>query len=238
MELPYLTRVACLSGSILLMACSSVCYAEVGPRIDAEIPVYVTRDSLSGRLTISAGDAMKPLIQAWADDLMRQYPNLQIVVISERSHTSLTALLAQQTDMMALSRRMTPTEGGNCLLEFGEKPIAVPVAHHPQAIFVRNEDEGEYQSRPVKSLRVNAKVSERPVTPVRRKKMTVLPPFRGTVYLYSAKLQRANVTHVSTELIRYVLSRQGQQLALELGYVPLSFEEIRRVTSRRPASER
>lgn len=236
MKRPYLTCAVCLWGSILLTTFSSVCYAEVGPRIDADIPAYVTRGSLSGRLTISAGEAMKPLIQAWADDLIRQYPELQIVVISERSHTSLTTLLAQQTDMVALSRRMTPTEGGNCLLEFGDKPIAVPVAHHPQAVSVRNDDSTEYKTHPVTPLRVNVMVSDGFATPMRRSERITPPPLRGTVYLYSAKLQRAKTTHASAELIRYALSLQGQQLALDLGYVPLSVEEVRRVTSRRSAS--
>jgi ABC-type phosphate transport system substrate-binding protein len=223
---------------ILPVTFSTACYAEVGPRIDADIPSYVARDSLSGRLTISVGDAMEPLVQAWADDLMRQYPELQIVVISERSHTSLTALLAQQTDMMALSRRMTPTEGGDCLLEFGDKPIAVPVAHHPQAVSVRNDDSTEYKTHPVTPLRVNGMVSDGFATLMRRSERITPPPFRGTVYLYSVNLQRANPIHASTELIRYALSWQGQQLALDLGYVPLSFEEVRRVISHWSASRR
>ncbi|HBH78558.1 MAG TPA: hypothetical protein DDY39_01920 [Nitrospira sp.] len=238
MKSPYLTHAACLLVSILLTAFSPACYAEVGPWIDAEIPSYAAQDSLSGRLTISVSDAMEALVQAWADNFMRQYPDLQIVTISDRSHAGHTRLLAQEADLMATSRRMTPTEVGNWLLEFGEKPIAVPVAHHPQTVSVRNDGWIGYGAGPVTRLRVNAMVGDGSTALMARSARTVAPPFRGSVYLYRVNRRQANPTPVSAELIRYALSRQGQELALERGYVPLSFEEIRRVTSRRPASER
>lgn len=227
-----------LLAGVILTALSSASYAEVSPGIDAGIPSYVARDSLSGRLTISVGEAMESLVQAWADDLMRQYPELQIVTISDRSHAGHTRLLAQEVDLMATSRRMTQTEAGNWLLEFGEKPIAVPVAHHPQAVSVQNDDSTGHRTRPVTGLRVSVMASNGSAASVTRSERTVLPPFRGSVYLYSVNLQRANPTPASAELIRFALSRQGQRLALEWGYVPLSFEEISRVISRRPASGR
>lgn len=238
MQHSYLTRAIWLSGSILLTAFSPACYAEVGSSIDAEIPSYVARDSLSGRLTISVSDAMEALVQAWADNLMRQYPDLQIVTISDRSHAGHTRPLAREADLMATSRLMTPTEIGNWLLEFGEKPIAVPVAHHPQAVSVRTDDWIGYRTGPVVRLRMNAMVGDGSTALVARSSRTVAPPSRGSVYLYRVNRRQANPAPVSAELIRYALSRQGQQLALERGYVPLSFEEIRRVTSQRPASER
>ncbi len=149
-----------------------------------------------------------------------------------------TRPLAREADLMATSRLMTPTEVGNWLLEFGEKPIAVPVAHHPQAVSVRNDDWIGYRTGPVVRLRMNAMVGDGSTALVARSSRTVAPPSRGSVYLYRVNRRQANPAPVSAELIRYALSRQGQQLALERGYVPLSFEEIRRVTSQRPASER
>ena len=238
MRLTYLRCAACLVAGILPATFSTACYAEVGPRIDADIPSYVARDSLSGRLTISVSDAMEPLVQAWADNLMRQYPDLRIVTISDRSRAGHTRLLAQEADLMATSRRMTPTEVGNWLLEFGEKPIAVPVAHHPQVVSVRNDDSTGYRLPLVTRLRVNATVDDMPAAPVAQSERTVFPPFRGSVYLYSVNLQRSNPAPASAELIRYALSRQGQELALERGYVPLSFEEISRVISRRSVLQR
>lgn len=238
MQHSVLVRSICLLVGALLTPLSPPSFAEVRPRVDPDIPSYIARDSLSGELTISAAEAMKPLVQAWADDLMRYYPEVQIVVISERSHNGLAVLLAQQTEMMVRSRRMDSAEVGNWLLEFGEKPIAVPVAHHAPAISVQNHDPAGYKLRSVTPLRVNATVSDDYVAPVMRNERNVLHTFRRSVYLYSTKPQQTRATHASAELIRYALSRQGQQLALDLGYVPLSFEEVRRVTSRWAASRR
>jgi ABC-type phosphate transport system substrate-binding protein len=269
MRLPCLTISICLLAGTILTAHSHVSYAEVGSRIDADIPSYIARDSLSGRLAISVAEAMKPLVQGWANDLMSRYPALQIVVISERSHRSLAALLAQQTEVMAMSRRMTPTEVGNCLLEFGGKPIALPVAHHTPTILVRNDDSsaGTFLSRHVQARKstltmphrnrdhgdigfrltgydlpvekpwvMTSSKSDGYVKPVTQGKVDQSDPLRKSVYLYIIKFPGANVPEASAELIRYALSRQGQQLALDLGYVPLSFEEVRRVTSRWSAS--
>jgi len=264
MRLHYPKLSICLLAGTILTALSHASYAEIGSRIDPDIPSYIPRDSLSGGLTISVPEVMKPLVQAWADDLIRQYSELQIVVISERSHTSLTGLLAHRSEMTAMSRRMTTTELGNCLLELGYKPIAVPIAHHTSAIFVRNGDPSAgtrfsprvqtlestsgirhgskeqpgirlgltgYKIPLVEPLRINATVSDGYATSVTRSQVDSSPTFRRSVYLYIAKPLRANATQASAELIRYALSRQGQQLALDLGYVPLSFEEVRRVTS-------
>jgi len=95
------------------------------------------------------------------------------VVISER-HANLAALLAQPTEMTVLSCRMNPAEVENCLLEFGDKPIAVPVAHHPQAISVRNSDSTGYKTGTVKPLRVNTTVNDEPVATVARSRMNAL----------------------------------------------------------------
>jgi ABC-type phosphate transport system substrate-binding protein len=237
MRLSYPKLSICVLVGTILTALSPASSAEVNPRIDADIPSYIARESLSGRLTIAVTEAMVPLVQAWAGNLMGHYPELQIVVISER-HTGLAALLAQQTELMVLSCRMTPAEVGNYLLEFGDKPIALPVAHHPQVMSVRNDDSAGYKIHTVKGLWSNTMVSDGYVTLGTRSEMTVLHTFRRSVYLYSVKSQGVNATHASAELIRYALSRQGQQVALDLGYVPLSFEEVRRVTSRWSASRR
>lgn len=236
MKLSSATLSIYLLASVILTSPSQTSYAEVGPWIDTDIPSYIARDSLSGGLTIAVVEAMKPLVQAWADELMHRYPELQIGVISEGSHPGLPALMAQQTEMMAMSRRMTPTEVGNCLLEFGDKLIAVPVAHHPRAISVRNDDQAGFSTGSVKPFWVDAAANDGYAALGRRTGMGFPYIFRRSVYLYITKPSRSNVTQPSAELIRYALSREGQQLALDLGYVPLSVEEVRRVASRWSAS--
>lgn len=220
-----------LAGAILTLF-PQTSDAEVSPRIEANIPSYVAQDSLSGELVIGVAEAVKPLVQAWADELMRRYPTLQIALIAGSSHATLAAFMAQQMEIMVMSRRMSSTEVGSCLLEFGNKLIAVPVAHFPQTISVQNDQEPGYSTRPVKPLRVNSTARDGQVVSVTGTGMSSRYLFRRSAYLYIAKRSLSNVTQTSGELIRYALSREGQQLALDLGYVPLSVEEVSRVASR------
>ncbi|OQW32957.1 MAG: hypothetical protein A4E19_06310 [Nitrospira sp. SG-bin1] len=265
MRLPHSKLVFYVLTTTLLTGFTPCSRAEVGPAIDPDIPSYIAQESLSGRLSISVSAATKPLVQALADDLIRHYPELQITVISKRSHTGLAVLLAHRTEMMAMSRRMTSTEVGNCLLELGYKPIAVPVAHHTSAVLVRNDDPNaetfssqhvqttestsvmphrntnqrsieaiptRYKSRTVTPLRINSMESEGYATPIVSRQVDRSYTLKRSLYLYIAKLPGSNAPEASTELIRYALSRQGQQRALDLGYVPLSFEEVMQMTSR------
>jgi len=84
--------------------------AQVRATIDPDIPAYIAQDSVSGRLTISAPETMKPLVEAWAGDLIRQHPDLIVTVIREDPNSSLAALLERRAEIAAMSRRITPTE--------------------------------------------------------------------------------------------------------------------------------
>jgi phosphate transport system substrate-binding protein len=57
-------------------------------------------------------------------------------------------------------------------------------------------------------------------------------PLRRHLYFYFAKPPKSPPTPTFVELVRYALSRQGQQRAVNLGYLPLSSMEIARVTSK------
>jgi phosphate transport system substrate-binding protein len=57
-------------------------------------------------------------------------------------------------------------------------------------------------------------------------------PLRRNLYFYIAKPPKTSPTPIVAELLRFALSRQGQKLALDLGYFPLSLPEIARLTSK------
>ncbi len=57
-------------------------------------------------------------------------------------------------------------------------------------------------------------------------------PLRRNLYLYIAKPPKAPPTQPSAELVRYLLSQQGQQVALDLGYIPLASEEVTRLRAK------
>lgn len=186
--------------------------AQVRAMIDPDIPSYIAQDSVSGRLTISTPETMKPLVEAWAGDLIRQHPDLNVTVIREDPDSGLGALLERRAEIAAMSRRITPTESAEFIFEYGYVPMEVPVARHASTIFVHND-----------SWNANF---------VMPSKVDRLHPVRRNLYLYITRPSRLNPTPATAELVHYALSRQGQELVLDLGHSPLSYAEIARVSSK------
>ncbi len=186
--------------------------AQVRATIDPDIPSYIAQDSVSGRLTISAPETMKPLVEAWAGDLIRQHPDLIVTVIREDPDSGLAALLERRAEIAAMSRRITPTEIAEFIFEYGYVPMEVPVARHASTVFVHNDNRNA-------NFLIPSKVDR-------------LHPVRRNLYLYITRPSRSNPTPATAELVHYALSRQGQELVLDLGHSPLSYAEIARVSSK------
>ncbi|NOU11283.1 MAG: hypothetical protein HOO98_14890 [Nitrospira sp.] len=87
--------------------------AQVCATIDPDIPSYIAQDSVSGRLTISTPETMKPLVEDWTQDLTRQH----VTVIREDPDSGLAALLERRAEISAMSRRITPTEIAEFIFE-------------------------------------------------------------------------------------------------------------------------
>lgn len=185
--------------------------AQVRATIDPDIPSYIAQDSVSGRLTVSAPETMKPLVDAWTEDLIRQHPGLNVTVIREDPNSGLAALLERRAEIAAMSRRITPTEIAEFIFEYGYVPMEVPVARHASTVFVHNDNRNASCLMPSQVDR--------------------LRPVRRNLYLYITRPSRSNPTPATVELVHYALSRQGQELALDLGHSPLSYAEIARVSS-------
>jgi ABC-type phosphate transport system substrate-binding protein len=155
---------------------------------------------------------MKPLVEAWAEDLIRQHPDLNVTVIREDPDSGLTALLERRAEIAAMSRRITPTEIAEFIFEYGYVPMEVPVARHASTVFVHNDNRNA-------NFLIPSKVDR-------------LHPVRRNLYLYITRPSRSNPTPATAELVHYALSRQGQELVLDLGHSPLSYAEIARVSSK------
>jgi phosphate transport system substrate-binding protein len=270
---------------------------------------------------------MKPLIQAWVDDLTRRHPDLKATVFGEGSETGLAALLEHRTEVAAMSRRMTAGEISAFVKEYGYEPTEVPVASDAVAIFVPKDNPiaglsleeldamfcrerrrglgyvvdswglvglmDEWFEAPVRLYGRNGKsgtstlfreevckggtfraemvngagsasvvldvmsdphgigfsgigyrtsqVRPVPIAPVKGGRyvepsfetaMDGSYPLRRNLYLYIAKPPKAPTPPVVTELVRFALSAQGQQMALDHGYFPLSVAEIIRLTAK------
>ncbi|MEK9140627.1 MAG: hypothetical protein AAB308_06205 [Nitrospirota bacterium] len=246
----------CLVATTLLMVLPPASLAQVSPTIDPDIPAYVPQTSVSGTLTISSPEAMRLLVESWADGLIRRHPDLKVSVIREGSATDLAALFERRMEITVRSRRMAPAELTDCILEFGYEPIEVPVARHTASVLVQHDplnpealgsafvaahgwasvgsDErmNQYgvELRPTdrtismaRPLLTAAMIDGRYGNPLVPTKMGRVHLSQQTHDLSITRPSRSNPTPQSAELVRYALSRQGQQLVLDLGQVPLSF---------------
>lgn len=304
-----------------------VVLGQIKPPLDAKIPAYHPLSPLKGQLAIAGSDTMRPLLQAWMDDLKRRHPAMKVTVGAHGSQTGLTALLEHQTEVAAMSRRMASSEVSEFLKEYGYEPVEVPVALDALAIFVHQDNPlvglalDELDSMfcrerrrgldyPVKSWGLVGLTDEWFEAPVRiygrdgnsgssyffleevckggtflphlvraqgpasvvidlmkdpqgigfsgigYRTSTVRPvpiatvkggryvepsfqsvmdgsyPLKRTLYLYIAQPPQKDPSPIVRELVRFALSLQGQQLALDHGFFPLPLAEITRLTSK------
>lgn len=311
----------------MLAALPPAGWSQVRPDLDPTIPSYLQPDQISGKLTISVSDTMKPLARALVDDLVRRHPKLNVKFIGDGAETGLTSLLEHRAEIAAMSRRMTADEIAEFMKEYGYEPTEVPVAGDALAVFVHKDnpipglalDEldamfcrerhrgvrytidswglvgimDEWFEAPVQIYGRNGKSRDshffrdevckggtlrtqlidgqgpastvlevgndpygigfssvgyrismvkpvpialvkggRYVEPSIQTVMDGSYPLRRQLYLYFAKPPQSAPTATFVELVRYALSRQGQQRVLDLGYLPLSSIEIVRVTSK------
>ena len=316
-----------LTATTMLAVLPSVTCAQVRPDLDPNIPSYLQLDQISGKLTISTSETMKPLVRTLVDDLVRRHPKLKVKFIGEEAETGLTALLEHRAEMAAMSRRMTADEIAEFIKEYGYEPTEVPVAGDALAVFVHKDNpipglaldeldamfcrerhrgvsyhidswglvglfdewfeapvqiygrngksrdsrffreevckggtfrpqlvDGQgpastilevendpygigfssvgYRTSMVKPVSVALVKGGRYVEPSFQTAMDGSYPLRRQLYFYFAKPPKSSPTSTFVELVRYALSRQGQQRALDLGYLPLSSVEIARVTSK------
>jgi phosphate transport system substrate-binding protein len=84
----------------------------------------------------------------------------------------------------------------------------------------------------VKAVPIASVKNGRYVEPTFQTAMDGSYPLRRNLYLYIAKGPKASPPPALTEFIRFVLSAQGQQMALDHGYFPLTSREISRLTSK------
>lgn len=78
-----------------------------------------------------------------------------------------------------------------------------------------------YRTSSVKPVPIASVKGGRYVEPTVQTAMDGSYPLRRHLYLYIAKPPKSTPLQSSAELVRYVLSRQGQQVALDFGYFPI-----------------
>ena len=115
----------------------------------------------------------------------------------------------------------------------GSASVVLDVGNDPQGIGFSSIS---YQTSLVKPVPISQVKGGRYVEPTFQTVMDGSYPLRRNLYLYIAKPPKAAPAPALSELVRFALSRQGQKLALDHGYFPLSLTEITRLTSKWTAS--
>lgn len=89
-----------------------------------------------------------------------------------------------------------------------------------------------YRTPMVKPLPIAMVKGGRYVEPTFQTAMDGSYPLRRNLYLYVAKAPKSSLPPALTELIRFALSAQGQEMARDHGYVPLASPELSRLASK------
>ncbi|WP_053381833.1 PstS family phosphate ABC transporter substrate-binding protein [Nitrospira moscoviensis] len=300
---------------------------QVRPELDPLIPPYQFSEAVTGKFSVAGSDSMKPLIQAWVEELRRRHPGVHIAIDSAGSQTGLQAVLEHRAEVAAMSRRMTAKEIGEFVREYGYEPTEIPVAVDAMAIFVhrdnpvaglsleeldsifcvqrrrglsyvvdswglvglmdewfdapihlygRNGNSGTsyffreevckggsfrpqmvngdgsasvvldvmndrqgigfsavgYRTSMVRPVPIAAVKGGRYVKPTFENAMNGTYPLRRHLYLYLAQQTNQAPSPPIARLVQFALSAQGQQLALDHGYFPLTLQEITRLQAK------
>lgn len=138
-DCPLASRLLALAVGTCL-AWSSPAAGQVRPGLDPQIAAYQPTSALSGSLSISGSETMRPITESWAADLKQLYPGLKLSVTSEGSEAGLAKLMEGKAQIAAMSRRMNKQEISEFIREFGYEPTEVPVAVDALAVFVHKDN--------------------------------------------------------------------------------------------------
>lgn len=221
-----------LIAATVQMSTPSANWGQGHQTVDPNIPPYLSQNSASGMLTIAASEGMQLLVQAWINELLLRHPDLKVAVIPTNSKNGLATFISRRTELLAMSRAFTRTEISEFVLEYGYEPIEVPVAGNTLNIFIRRVTSFNDPSRDLTDL--NTVAIPVPLTSVSVSRnieplhtlMSSSYLLQRRRYLYVATPPNTFPSQAASELVRYALSKQGQQLALDLGHAPLSSAEI------------
>jgi len=111
----------------------------------------------------------------------------------------------------------------------GPASVVIDVMKDPQGIGFSGIG---YRTSMVRAVPIAAVKGGRYVEPSFESVMDGSYPLRRNLYLYIARAPKSEPDPAARELVRFALSAQGQQLALDHGYFPLPLTEITRVLSK------
>ena len=128
------------AGVLVGVVAYSFAWGQIKPEVDPKIPAYQPIQQVSGALMIAGSETMKPLSEAWAEELRRFYRSLTIEVQNGGSEAGLALLFEGKAQVAAMSRRMRQQEIVEFKREFGYEPTEVQVGIDALAVYVHKDN--------------------------------------------------------------------------------------------------
>lgn len=108
--------------------------------IAAVATMLAGRAEAATTITVKGSDTMVILAQKWAEEYMKQNPNVKIQVTGGGSGTGFAALQNQTTHICNASRKIKAKEIQACLSAFGKRPTEYKVALDGLSVYVNSEN--------------------------------------------------------------------------------------------------
>jgi phosphate transport system substrate-binding protein len=121
-------------GALVMMG---VCWAA---RADVDLPNYTKTGDVSGTLTSIGSDTLGNLMNLWAEDFCKMYPNVKPQIESKGSATAPPALIEGTALLGPMSRKMKPEEEDAFEAKRGYKPTRFDVALDCLAVYVHKDN--------------------------------------------------------------------------------------------------
>ena len=105
-------------------------------KVTAPLSQYEEQPELSGTLRSRGSASTTILVNRWAEEFAKLYPEIHTQIVGGGIADGLTELLEGKIDIVPLSRPLSETERANFKGRFGYLPVEVPVAYDAVAVYV------------------------------------------------------------------------------------------------------
>lgn len=104
--------------------------------VTAPLSQYEEQSELSGTLRSRGSASTTILVNRWAEEFMKLYPEIRTQITGGGIADGLVELLEGKVDIVPLSRPISDAERATFKGRFGYLPVEVPVAHDAVAVYV------------------------------------------------------------------------------------------------------
>lgn len=105
-------------------------------KITASLKQYEEQTKLSGTLRSQGSASTTILVNRWAEEFTKLYPEVRTQIVGGGIADGLTELLEGKVDLVPMSRPLSETERASFQGRFGYPPVEVPVAYDAVAVYV------------------------------------------------------------------------------------------------------